>query len=93
MQITHKFRLYPNKQQEEKLFETLNLCRQTYNELLAEFSDWDNISKYELQSMIPNLKICNPTLKNVYSKTLLKGQSLSTLERKHVNHPHLNLAI
>ncbi|HHI04246.1 MAG TPA: transposase [Candidatus Woesearchaeota archaeon] len=70
MQITHKFRLYPNRQQEEKLFETLNLCRQTYNNLLAEFDSWDNISKYELQSIIPNLKICNPILKKVYSKTL-----------------------
>lgn len=70
MQISHKFRLYPNKQQEENLFETLNLCRQTYNNLLAEFDSWDNINKYELQSVIPNLKICNPILKKVYSKTL-----------------------
>ena len=70
MQITHKFRLYPNKQQEEKLFDTLNLCRQTYNNLLAEFDSWDNISKYELQSVIPNLKICDSRLKTVYSKTL-----------------------
>ena len=70
MQITHKFRLYPNKQQEENLFETLNLCRQTYNNLLAEFNSWDNISKYELQSIIPNLKICDSRLKKVYSKAL-----------------------
>ncbi|MBA3064047.1 IS200/IS605 family element transposase accessory protein TnpB [Candidatus Woesearchaeota archaeon] len=70
MQITHKFRLYPNKQQEEKLFETLNLCRQTYNNLLAEFDSWEYISKYELQSIITSLKICDSRLKTVYSKTL-----------------------
>ena len=52
------------------MFETLNLCRQTYNNLLAEFDSWDNISKYELQSIIPNLKICDSRLKRVYSKTL-----------------------
>ena len=70
MHITHKFRLYPNKQQEENLFETLNICRQTYNSLLAEFSEWDNIGKYELQSIIPNLKICDSRLKKVYAKVL-----------------------
>ncbi len=49
MQITHRFRLYPNKIQKENMLKTLDLCRQTYNMLLAEFDDWDNISKYELQ--------------------------------------------
>ena len=67
---THRFRLYPNKMQTEKLLDTLDLCRQTYNMLLAEFNNWDNISKYELQSIIPNLKICDPTLKKVHSKAL-----------------------
>ncbi|MBU1204608.1 MAG: transposase [Nanoarchaeota archaeon] len=92
MQITHKFRLYPNKQQEENLFETLNLCRQTYNDLLAEFSSWDNISKYELQSVIPNLKICDSRLKKVYSKTLqyenyrLFSNLISLSKRKKKGH-------
>ena len=52
------------------MFETLNLCRQTYNNLLAEFDSWESISKYELQSIIPSLKICDSRLKTVYSKTL-----------------------
>jgi putative transposase len=70
LMITHKFRLYPNKKIEQKLLKTLELCRQTYNTLLAELGNWDTISKYELQSLIPNLKICEPGLNNVYSKTL-----------------------
>ena len=32
---TYKFRLYPKKEQEEKLVETLEACRQTYNYFLA----------------------------------------------------------
>ena len=36
MIITHKFRLYLNKEQEIRLSDTLELCRQTYNTLLEE---------------------------------------------------------
>ncbi len=35
VQVTYKFRLYPKGEQEEKLLETLELCRQTYNYFLA----------------------------------------------------------
>lgn len=67
---THKFRLYPSKATEQKLQRTLDLCRFTYNNLLDEFSSWDSISRYELQSRIVDLQICYPELKEVYSKTL-----------------------
>jgi len=67
---TYKFRLYPSKEIEQKLYRTLDLCRFTYNQLLNELGKWENISKYELQSRIVDLKICYPELKEVYSKTL-----------------------
>ncbi|MFH1063979.1 MAG: transposase [Candidatus Woesearchaeota archaeon] len=67
---THRFRLYPSKATEQKLQRTLDLCRFTYNQLLDEFSSWDSISRYELQSRIVDLQICYPELKEVYSKTL-----------------------
>ena len=67
---THRFRLYPSKATEQKLQRTLDLCRFTYNNLLDEFSSWDSISRYELQSRIVDLQICYPELKEVYSKTL-----------------------
>jgi putative transposase len=67
---THKFRLYPSKATEQKLQRTLDLCRFTYNNLLDEFSSWENISRYELQLRIVDLQICYPELKEVYSKTL-----------------------
>jgi putative transposase len=67
---THRFRLYPSKATEQKLQRTLDLCRFTYNNLLDEFSSWDSISRYELQSRIVDLQICYPELKEVYSKAL-----------------------
>lgn len=36
IQLTYKFTLYPKKGEEEKLLETLELCRQTYNYFLAQ---------------------------------------------------------
>jgi len=68
--ITHKFRLYPNKEQEVKLLETLELCRQTYNILLQELNNQKIIDKSQIQGIIPDMKICDLRLKNVYSKTL-----------------------
>ncbi|MEM3521112.1 MAG: helix-turn-helix domain-containing protein, partial [Thermoproteota archaeon] len=71
MQITYKFRLYPNKEQEEKLLETLELCRQTYNYFLAQWNGKDKIpSRIKLQSQLPKLKKEKPELGRVYSKVL-----------------------
>ena len=70
MMITHKFRLYPNKQQESKMLETLDLCRQTYNTLLGELNEQKIIDRSQIQGTIPDIKICEPKLRDVYSKTL-----------------------
>lgn len=70
MQITYKFRLYPNKKQEEKLLWTLEKCRETYNFLLSELQQQKVINRGQIQGIIPDMKICDPELKDVYSKTL-----------------------
>jgi putative transposase len=70
MQITYKFRLYPNEEQEERLLETLELCRQTYNHFLAQFNRNKVPSRLELQAQLPKLKVEKPELNNVYSKVL-----------------------
>jgi len=67
---TYKFRLYPNKTQEKKLLETLDICRFTYNQLLEKINGKEKITKYELQHYILELKQKYPQLKNVYSKVL-----------------------
>jgi len=66
----YKLRIYPNKEQVEKLDFTLDTCRQMYNSLLAELNNQIVIDKAQIQAMIPDLKICEPKFRDVYSKTL-----------------------
>jgi putative transposase len=68
--ITHRFRLYPNKQTEAKMLETLEICRQTYNVLLGELNNQKVIDRAQIQGTLPNMKICESKFKKVYSKTL-----------------------
>jgi putative transposase len=58
MILNYKFRLYPTKEQEEKLLETLELCRQVYNHFLAQWKE-KITSRLELQAQLPNLKMEN----------------------------------
>lgn len=67
---THKFRLYPNKEVELKMLNTLNLCRQTYNELLGLLNEQKEIDKSQIQGTIPDMKICDKRYKQLYSKTM-----------------------
>lgn len=66
----YKFRIYPNKEQTDRLEFALEMCRQTYNNLLSELNNQIVIDKAQIQATIPDLKICNPELRQVYSKTL-----------------------
>lgn len=68
--LNYKFRLYPNKHKKEKLLYALELCRQTYNTLLGELNKQQIMDKAQIQGVIPDMKICDPELKKVYSKTL-----------------------
>lgn len=71
MQITYKFRLYPSKEQKEKLLQTLELCRQTYNYFLSRLNERDKTpSRLRFQAQLPELKKGKPELNNVYSKVL-----------------------
>ncbi len=55
--ITHKFRLYPNKQREANLLETLELCKQTYNSLLNELNRQKVIDRSQIQGVIPDMRM------------------------------------
>ena len=67
--LTYKFRLYPNKEQESRLLEALDLCRWLYNYFLAQWKD-KVPSRYELQAQLPKLKKEKTELDKVYSKVL-----------------------
>ena len=68
--ITYKFRLLPNKQQTVKLDFALDICRQVYNIMLGELKEQTIIDRNIIQSILPDLKICEPRFKEVYSKAL-----------------------
>src|SRR3990167_2155882 len=70
MTTTYKYRMYPNKQQTEKLDFALDVCRQAYNTMLVELRDQAVIDRNMIQSILPDLKICEPRFREVYSKTL-----------------------
>ena len=67
---TYKFRLYPNQYVEQKMFDTIELCRQTYNILLGELQEQKVIDKAQIQGIIPDIKICDSRFKRLYSKTM-----------------------
>ncbi|HLD39153.1 MAG TPA: helix-turn-helix domain-containing protein, partial [archaeon] len=70
MLISYKFRLYPTREQQQKLQWTLNKCRYVYNFLLDELQQQKVIDKAQLQEMITDLKRIEPDLQKVYSKVL-----------------------
>jgi len=70
MQITYKFRLYPNEEQEQKMEWTLDKCRLVYNDMLEGMNEQEKPDRVELQNSIPELKEKYPELKGVYSKVL-----------------------
>jgi len=70
MTTTYKFRMYPNKQVREKLDFALDICRQAYNTMLGELRDQAVIDRNMIQAILPDLKICEPRFREVYSKTL-----------------------
>ena len=69
--ITHKFMLYPTKEQEEKLLFILEQCRWLYNKLLSIINESKKTPpKRKMQSMLPKLKEQREELKEVNAKTL-----------------------
>src|SRR5947207_5853416 len=75
MRKAYTFRLYPNKKQEEKLFWTLNRCRELYNAALAERKDayrmaGKSISYYEQKRDLPEIKAIRPEYQDIHSQVL-----------------------
>jgi len=75
MRKAYKFRLFPNKQQEEKLFWTLNRCQELYNAALSERKDayrmaGKAISYYEQKRDLPEIKEIRPEYNDIHSQVL-----------------------
>src|SRR6266516_3959293 len=75
MRKAYKFRLSPNKQQEEKLFWTLNRCQELYNAALSERKEayrmaGKSISYYEQKRDLPEIKEIRPEYSDIHSQML-----------------------
>lgn len=74
MQLSYKYRIYPNRETEAKLAAALETCRWLYNRLLEETKKAKEsgtpLWMYDCHNMIPVLKYENPALGDVYSKVL-----------------------
>src|SRR3989344_8744614 len=72
---TYKFRIYPSKQQVSILNNILNNCRYLYNSMLeyeryVYEKDIRFANKIELNNLIPDMKIINPSFKTIHSQIL-----------------------
>jgi putative transposase len=75
VRLTYKYRLYPSKEQERRLSETLETCRLVYNSLLNNRkylyeTTGKGPSKSEQQAMIARWKPSHPELTDVHSQVL-----------------------
>lgn len=71
----YKYRLYPTRQQAEKLQWILNRCRELYNAALQERRDaWKmchvSINFYDQDKQLPEIKEVRPEYKEIYSMVL-----------------------
>ncbi len=88
MRKTYKFRIYPNKPQQEQMERSLEICRQVYNRTIAERKNayeerGETLSKYTLNKLLPEWKKENPEYKEVFSQTLQEVQERIDLAFKH----------
>ena len=71
---TFKFRLYPNRQQRDKLTATLDVCRELYNAGLEErIGAWKNrtpVRCYDQINQLPDIKEIRPDVAGVFSQVL-----------------------
>jgi putative transposase len=75
MRKAFRFRLYPNREQREKLEQALETCRVLYNDALAERRDaWmeerRSVTYHEQAVALPSQKESDPSLEEVHSQVL-----------------------
>jgi len=71
---TFKFRLYPNRQQREKLTATLDVCRELYNAGLQERIEACKkrtpVRVFDQMNQLPDIKEIRPDVAGVFSQVL-----------------------
>ena len=75
MRKSFKFRLYPTRAQEQKMFFTLNRCRELYNAALSERRDsykytGKGVSYYDQKKDLPEIKELREEYNDIHSQVL-----------------------
>lgn len=73
--LVYKYRLYPSKKQQEKLWIHANKLNWIYNQFLDQKINTykntkKNLSRYDLQAQLPKLKQRDPVIKEIHSQVL-----------------------
>jgi putative transposase len=87
MRKTMKYRMYPTAHQQHLLDETLDTCRQVYNQTLAHRKEaWEQrqetLSLYQTNTMLTQWKQERPALSQVHSQVLQNAQERVDLAYK-----------
>lgn len=70
MNRNYKFRLYPSRNQEAELIQTLDGCRWLYNHFLEQWNGKEKIpSRFELQVQLPKLALEHDFIGSIHSKS------------------------
>ena len=75
MRKSFKYRLYPNYEQEQKMFCTLNRCRELYNAAFSERRDsykytGKGVSYYDQKKDFPEIKELREAYNDIHSQVL-----------------------
>src|SRR5258708_30588408 len=82
---TLKFRLYPNRQQRQRLTATLDVCRELYNAALQDrIEAWKSrtpVRVFEQINQLPEIKAVRPDLAGVFSQ--VRQDTLRSLDKTY----------
>lgn len=70
MQLSYRYRFYPNQEVEDKITDAMGKCRFAYNKLLEMYRNKEVNTVYDACNMVARIKNDYPELKSVYSKVL-----------------------
>jgi len=71
MQLSYKYRFYPDQTIQDRIADAMDKCRFTYNKLLEMYRNREVNTVYDACNMVVRVKNKCPELKSVYCKVLL----------------------
>ena len=70
VQQMFKYRIYPSDKQKTRLINSFKICKEVYNKLLSLNKTLLVTNKFDFDSLVMDLKCCDPEIKEVHSQVL-----------------------